>query len=108
MAYLCRCSNEKCKMRRALRRLPQQYILPPRCPGCGGRAWRWDRWQEQHNHDVRCRCAGYWFTHRRGSKWCEAATSLLSIQNLAQHYGGEPLDYAFHPRAGIIVKGCPF
>lgn len=98
MTYLCRCSNERCKRRRALARPPCDYVRPPRCAGCGGRKYRVDKWQESSNAALVCRCSGYWFAHRRGSKWCLFADSKLTLSELSEHYGGKPSDYLRHPR----------
>lgn len=111
MSYLCRCSNRvNCHLRRALRKRPQDYVRPPKCEGCGRRKYYIDRWQERSNAARFCRCGGYWFTHRRGSKWCLFATSPLSLQELSQHYGGTPIEYLSHPRyhGGKVAEEIPF
>ncbi|AWM87347.1 hypothetical protein C4E04_11785 [Microvirga sp. 17 mud 1-3] len=68
--YHCRC--RKCEARRVLPRHPDDYLRPPRC-ACGAKSWRIDRWMNTRDtsmHGAGCNCSGYWFTHRRGSKFC--------------------------------------
>ncbi len=112
MGFLCRCTNDKCKKRRVLPTLPENYITPPKCKGCGKRSYRWDRWQEKYNATHKCDCGGYHFRHRKGSKWCEFATHTVTPEEAAKRWGGDPLDYHFvsdsRLRIGIIVSECPF
>lgn len=91
--FLCRCANRKCRRRRALRHKPEWYKRPPKCYGCGGRKWYWDKWQERKNRRFVCNCAGYWFRHRLGSKFCEYAISTVTLQEAAARWGGKPEDY---------------
>lgn len=69
----------KCRARRVLPRHPERYAgrLPVcRSPGCGSRDYVADKWMNERNTSPRgtramgCTCAGYWFTHRRGSLFC--------------------------------------
>lgn len=95
MTFLCRCANATCRKRRALRRKPEDYIRPPQCVDCGGRRYHHDIWQERKNAEAGCNCSGYWFRHRRGSKWCEHAEGTVTLPEAAERWGGEPVDYVF-------------
>lgn len=69
MRVNCRCSS--CGARKSLERKPDRYIRPPKCPVCGKRRWRVDKYRMLVEKRVApCRCGGYWFLHRKGSKWC--------------------------------------
>lgn len=51
---------------------PEHYITQPKC-GCGARDYRIDKWMNQRKtglNGMGCNCSGYWFMHRRGSKFC--------------------------------------
>lgn len=51
---------------------PSLYVRPPRCRACLRRGtlrpdrWMNNRWKFQSN----CTCSGYWFIHRKGSRFC--------------------------------------
>lgn len=71
--YHCRC--RKCGTRKVLRQHPDHYRTQPKCPkeSCGARNWRTDAWMNKRKtglNGMGCNCNGYWFTHRRGSKYC--------------------------------------
>ena len=81
MGLPCRChaviNGRRCDTRRSLAQHPNRYSATryiPRCPSCGARKWYVDKWRLKHevrgNGDT-CGCGGYWFWHRKGSKWCE-------------------------------------
>lgn len=110
MGFLCRCSNHNCHVRRSLNRLPQDYIRPPKCLSCGGRQWKWDKWQERKNKETVCDCQGYYWKHRKGSKWCRYFKGKYTIEELMKHYKiTDPLDIIFHPQLGIVNnEECPF
>lgn len=66
-----RCSRERCKQRRTLKRHPHQYIIVPRCKGCGGTAYRIDTYRRDVERQVKpCTCSQYHFPHRRGAGLC--------------------------------------
>jgi len=50
----------------------EQYLRPPRCRQCGKKdTLRVDKWANSRPwRKYKCQCAGYWFPHRRGSKFC--------------------------------------
>ena len=62
----------KCGARRTLPKLWSRYQRPPACRMCG--YYRLypckdrlaSRWGRKH----KCDCGGYWFFHRKGSKYC--------------------------------------
>lgn len=85
-------------MRRALPKRLKDYSAPwrvPKCKGCGGRKYRLDRWQQKKNAASKCQCSGYHHLHRKGSKWCNHAIATVTYKDMADRYGGEPLDYHF-------------
>lgn len=50
-----------------------EYVRPPRCKRCPSRKLRYDKYRGKIERKARaCTDApcGYWFPHRRGSKWC--------------------------------------
>lgn len=63
----------QCGQRKTLAKHPDDYIRLPKCPACGAQNWMIDKWRLKHevrgNGDV-CRCGGYHFQHRKGSKYC--------------------------------------
>jgi len=103
MAYLHRCS--RCGKRRALKRLMKDYIRPPACAACGNRRYNHDLNQERRNALAVCRCEGYHFTHRRGSKWCEHAHSTVLAQEAVERFGGDELDHHWDCDPRIIGYG---
>lgn len=83
--YHCRC--RKCAARRVLPRAPDEYIrVQPKC-ACGARDWRKDKWMNTRKtglNGAACVCSGYWFIHRRGSKYCWYRTD-----GTGRYYGDE-------------------
>lgn len=77
-----RCSVEKCKTRRVLKKHPDLYESLPPCSGCGGTKYRIDNWMNSRDtRAMACACNGYvpmtsersgsvWQLHRLGSKYC--------------------------------------
>ena len=68
----CRCW--KCWKRRTLDKRPDDYIRAPKCFKCGSKGTLFickdrlpSRWGRKHL----CNCSGYWFNHRKGSKFCD-------------------------------------
>jgi hypothetical protein len=53
-----------------LTKRPEEYVIPPRCPHCGGRRWYLDRQIVRRHAQERCNCGGLHFTHRRGTRYC--------------------------------------
>lgn len=106
MRWTCRCTKEACKTRRSLARHPSEYFIPPKCPGCGGRKWRWDRWQQAARRRGICQCGGYHFLHRVGSKWCEHARATVTPAEAADRWGGEALDYHFADDPRLKFEMC--
>lgn len=67
--YPCRCRH--CGARRTFRHHPDTYARRFRWLVCCGKAdWRVDNYRMTREHKNRCLCDGYWFPHRKGSKWC--------------------------------------
>jgi hypothetical protein len=61
----------KCETRRVLPRHPEKYERQPQCRCCGARDFRVDAWMmKRDTRTIACTCSGYWFWHRRGSKYC--------------------------------------
>jgi hypothetical protein len=91
-----RCSRETCKARRTFRQRVEHYLRAPRCAGCGGVAWRWDRHRALvEMQRTPCTCPGYAFRHRKGSKFCTHAAVELTAEDIASRYGTarDPLEY---------------
>lgn len=68
----CPCRCKKCRARRSLRQKPDEYLRPPKCKSCGNNTWVIDvyRFRKEMSSSRVCGCSGYWFPHRRGSKFC--------------------------------------
>src|ERR1700761_8606140 len=70
--YYVRC--RKCETRRVLRKHPDTNHYDgyankwniPKCRNCGAKSYRTVKRSKQ----VTCKCSGYWFPHRAGSKCC--------------------------------------
>lgn len=69
--YRCRCNRKACQRRKSLRKHPDEYVRRPRC-ACRKGYLRIDRYRNMGRENNVCRCSGYWFPHRMGSKWCES------------------------------------
>lgn len=77
--YRCR----DCRTRRTLRKRKERYMREPSC-ACGGDLIL-DVYRKRKEHArVMCLCDGYWFPHRRGSKWCRHYAGDISNAELAQ------------------------
>lgn len=61
----------RCQARRTLARRWSLYIRPPKCRVCGYARLKpcFDRLKQVRRQ--RCKCEGYHFPHRRGSRFCE-------------------------------------
>lgn len=86
MAY-ARC--QKCECRKTLPRPPGHYrTAPPKCPRCGHRGWRVDKYRQRVERGPKaktCHCyrnpmlgGVYWFPHRKGSLGCAHNPALTS------------------------------
>ena len=64
MSYLYRCTY--CRARRALKRLHNNYVRPPKCWSCGRLLTYRDHWQEKRNKKTTYKCDGYSYHHREG------------------------------------------
>lgn len=84
MSYSYRCTRSKCRARRALPRLIEDYTRVPSCRCCGGRLAR-DRAHDLESKQKRCDCDGLWFPHRRGSANCKDADGWHA--QVAQEFG---------------------
>lgn len=64
----CRCN--KCRGRKTLRKHPDLYERRHhvKC-SCGGE-FKVDTYRMSKENKNPCKCDGYWFPHRKGSKWC--------------------------------------
>lgn len=70
----------KCEHRKTLRRLWSLYVRPPRCESCGHyRLYPCRDRLASRNRKRNCHCSGYWFIHRRGSKWCERNPNIEHV-----------------------------
>lgn len=81
-----RCSRRACRQRVTLRKPIEQYIRPRLCPACRHDSLRLDRWKLRDHRAARCHCDGYWFPHRRGSKWCSEYRGVISDADLEERY----------------------
>ncbi len=85
MTVLYRCTHEDCRQRTALARRIEQYVRPPRCQGCGRKlTGQIDREPRRRAKRDVCHCSGYWFPHRKGSKWCDLSRRSLTDQDYEQ------------------------
>lgn len=66
--FPCRCY--KCFSRKTFIYHPDSYRRVKRCKRCGG-FYRVDWYRKQKEHKrTKYLCCGYYFPHRRGSRWC--------------------------------------
>lgn len=90
--YPCRCS--KCRTRRTLSKLPNQYKIEKfaKCMihGCDGEMRvDWHRKKKEHKKNL-CSCYGYSFVHRKGGGvWCEQHPTGPTEQDYIDRYGHE-------------------
>lgn len=42
-----------------------------KCARCGNAKFYVDKWMARRGRQQKCNCGGYWFPHRKGSKYCE-------------------------------------
>lgn len=63
----------RCDLRRTLSKRLDDYVRTPKCKRCGTRSLYLckDRLAKNWGRKHKCNCGGYWFPHRKGSKWCE-------------------------------------
>lgn len=63
----------KCGHRKTLSRLWSLYDRKPKCEVCGYRRLTpcRDRLPGRWGRKYKCGCSGYWFIHRKGSKYCD-------------------------------------
>lgn len=88
---------KKCGKRQSIKRRPENYkILPAhvrRCDSCGFRsfyrgdpAFRVDEFRIKNEHGVKpCKCDGWPFPHRTGSKFCIHYKGEISEEDLANY-----------------------
>lgn len=66
-----RCSRNKCQTRRTLKKLPHEYVIVPKCRGCGGRKYRVDKYRRDVERQRKaCTCPFYHYPHRLASGFC--------------------------------------
>ncbi len=87
MAFPHRCS--RCEKRHTFSRKWNQFVRLKRCWFCGNKRFYVDRWMQRRGRQQRCNCLGYWFPHRKGSKFCE------SNANYHEHMRKLRRDYEF-------------
>lgn len=80
MSWPYRCTKERCKVRRALRKKKELYVREPTCDACGS-PLRLDVYEQKQHKLKRCLCDGYHFPHRRGSKWCVHYTGVTTDED---------------------------
>lgn len=79
MTVLYRCTHRDCRQRITLTRRIEKYFRVPKCRGCGRElTGQIDREPRQRAKRDVCGCSGYWFPHRRGSKWCDFSARQLT------------------------------
>lgn len=64
--YRCR----KCRTRHTLKKRLEDYVRIKKCKSCGSEKFSPDRHRDKKENKNPCVCHGYWFPHRKGSKWC--------------------------------------
>lgn len=67
MSYLYRCSNYKCRERKALNKLHDEYVKPPTCNSCKRPLTQRDVYQEKRNINNTCLCDGAHYPHQKSS-----------------------------------------
>lgn len=70
LRFRCRCSHEKCRARRTLRKHPDEYRVQPKCAMCGRRKWRLDVYRQKKEQRSGCECDGYHHPHAYGRGQC--------------------------------------
>ena len=60
----------RCEARYTFSRAPELFVRPKRC-ACGNTKFYVDKWMLRRGTEQRCNCDGYWFPHRRKSKYCD-------------------------------------
>lgn len=76
---VCHITSRTCDARKSLARHPNQYERQPKCPRCGARNWRVDRYRirKELPRQEKCYCSGYpqmaanGIPHRKGSRQCD-------------------------------------
>lgn len=88
MTYRYRCTRDGCRKRVSLRRLKEQYIRTPKCPGCNRDTLHRDTARQRESKKNRCWCNGYHFPHRqRSAPWCDYAVRMPSPEEMSQRQG---------------------
>lgn len=88
MTHPYRCTHDGCRKRVTLRMKLTQYLRARKCPECE-RELKGKEDLAMRARDKRrtCKCSGYMFPHRKGSKWCEFSTVRISDADYEQRYG---------------------
>lgn len=100
VGYRYRCSHDRCRARRTLPRLIEQYIREPRCRVCGG-PLTLDQYRQRTGPSEgrgTCFCDGVHFPHRKaGTVWCIHHPTGPTDQDYEERYGPGCMteDYAY-------------
>jgi len=82
-----------CGGRRTLTRMIEFYVRRPHCPNCGADSLTLDRHRmarEVGRGAPTCRCDGYPFPHREGSKWCRSYQGTYTEEDMRDYYYQTP------------------
>ena len=60
----------RCEARHTFSRKWNTFERVKICRNCGHRRFFVDKWMLRRGRQQKCNCGGYWFPHRKGSKFC--------------------------------------
>lgn len=60
----------KCEARHTFSRKWDTFDREKHCRVCGHRRFFVDQWMRRRGRQQKCNCGGYWFPHRKRSKYC--------------------------------------
>jgi DNA-directed RNA polymerase subunit RPC12/RpoP len=103
VSYAYRCM--KCRGRNTLKHELEWYKRTPKCKHCGHFRFYLDK-ARQYRTDI-CRCSGYHYTHRTGSKFCEFNSNqelMIRVDRYGEKVEDVLLDMAWEGRGATKVK----
>jgi len=93
MSYRYKCTKringKQCFARVSLPKRIEEYIHVPKCPRCGNELTYRDKSRERESKKDMCRCDGYWFPHRKGSRYC-VHNENITEEDLQDRYYNVP------------------
>jgi len=80
-----RCTSKKCRIRFV--RYTRKVAEDIKCPACGGKVSdRTEEVRKSRKRESICKCDGWWFPHRKGSKWCVFYTGEYTEEDYKERY----------------------